>query len=82
MFSKCKSDFEDIQYRVADFKESERCASDFEDTKDITVNSGSLHPQEKQSGNKNKEIYNHQVNPWDNNEANMSTGENASDGIA
>ena len=52
LFLKYESDFEDIWYRLANFKESERRAADFENAENITVNIVSLHTQEKKSGYK------------------------------
>ena len=59
-----KSNFNDIRYCLVVVKELEIHAVDFEDTENITVNSVSLLPQGKQSGNENNKKKDHQVNPY------------------
>ena len=54
---KYKSDFEELRNRIANFKEPNRRPTDFEEPQrhpEISIaDSVSIHPQEKQGGNRN-----------------------------
>ena len=60
------------------FKESKRCAVNFEDAANITAYSSSLLTQEKQSGNRSNEKEDSQANTYDKNGANKSKYESTS----